>query len=114
MRRPRLGTVLLTLWAALLTVFVCAYVAWLQPTRLAGTVSSILESTLKVRCDMGTLSLSLLPMPTVTIDKLALRRGAVEHLELSVFFLPGFRPAPENSPPDAPAPPSPAYRRTRR
>ncbi|WP_446423847.1 hypothetical protein [Mailhella sp.] len=81
MRRPRLGTVLLTLWAAMLTVFVCAYVVWLQPARLAGTISTILESTFKVRCDMGTLSLSLLPMPTVTIDDLALRRGSIEHLE---------------------------------
>lgn len=81
MRRPRLGTILLTLWAATLTVFVYAYVTWLQPTRLAGTVSSILESTLKVHCDMGTLSLSLLPMPTVTIDDLAIRRGSIDHLE---------------------------------
>ena len=58
MRKARLGTVLLALWGILLTVFVYAYLAWLQPSRLGGTVSYALESTLGVRCDIGRVSLS--------------------------------------------------------
>lgn len=83
MRKARLGTVLLALWGILLTVFVYAYVAWLQPSRLGGTVSYVLESTLGVQCDMGRVSLSLAPMPEVTIDDLSLRRGTLDHLEFS-------------------------------
>ena len=47
MRKARLGTVLLALWGILLTVFVYAYVAWLQPSRLGGTVSYVLESLVR-------------------------------------------------------------------
>ncbi|MBR5882685.1 MAG: hypothetical protein IKY97_04295 [Mailhella sp.] len=83
MRKARLGTVLLALWGILLTVFVYAYLAWLQPSRLGGTVSYALESTLGVRCDIGRVSLSLLPMPEVTIEDLSLHRGTLDHLEFS-------------------------------
>lgn len=83
MRKARLGTVLLALWGTLLTVFVYAYLAWLQPSRLGGTVSYVLESTLGVRCDIGRVSLSLLPMPEVTIEDLDLHRGTLDHLEFS-------------------------------
>ncbi len=81
MRKPRLGTVLLTLWGLLLTAFVCAYLAWLQPSRLSGTVSYVLESSLGMHCDMGRISLKLFPLPTVTIDDLSIRRGSVDHME---------------------------------
>ncbi|WP_458399977.1 hypothetical protein [Mailhella sp.] len=83
MRKSRLGTVLLSLWAILLTAFVYAYIAWLQPSRLGGTVSYILESTLGVQCSMGRVSLSFMPMPKVTIDELDLHRGSIDHLEFN-------------------------------
>ena len=83
MRKARLGTVLLALWGILLTVFVYAYIAWLQPSRLGCTVSYVLESTLGVRSDIGRVSLSFFPMPEVTIEDLSLRRGTLDHLEFS-------------------------------
>ncbi|MBQ9104651.1 MAG: hypothetical protein IJY48_00730, partial [Mailhella sp.] len=81
MRKPRLGTVLLTLWGVALTAFVYAYLAWLQPSRLSGTVSYMLENTLGVHCDMGRISLELFPLPTVTVDDLSIDRGSVDHIE---------------------------------
>lgn len=81
MRRPRLGTVLLTLWGILLTAAVYTYIAWLQPSRLGSTVSSLLESSMSVQCDMSKVSLSLFPLPSLTVEDLSLRRGSVDHLE---------------------------------
>lgn len=83
MRKIRLGTYLLALWGILLTAFVCAYLAWLQPSRLGATVSGILETTLGVHCDIGRVSLSLFPLPEVTIEDLGIHRGSVEHVEFS-------------------------------
>ncbi|HJD96602.1 hypothetical protein, partial [Mailhella massiliensis] len=65
MRKPRLGTVLLVLWGIFLTSMVYGYLAWLQPSRLASTVSRILESKLNVQCEIGEVSLSLFPLPTL-------------------------------------------------
>ncbi len=81
MLKARLGTVLLALWGIMLTAFVYAYVAWLQPSRLGSTVSCVLESTLGVQCDIGRVSLSFLPLPEVAISDLSLRRGSLDHLE---------------------------------
>jgi len=84
MSKPRLGTVLLTLWGILLTVAVYTYLAWLQPSRLGSTVSRVLESSLEVQCDIGAVSLSLFPLPSLTVDELRLRRNSVDHLEFHV------------------------------
>ena len=84
MRKPRPGTVLLLLWGLFLTAGVYGYLAWLQPSRLASTVSRVLESKLDVQCRIGEVSLSLLPLPTVHASDLALLRGSVDDLELHV------------------------------
>ena len=81
MRKVRLGTLLLALWGILLSAFVYTYLAWLQPSRLGATVSYVLESTLGVYCDIGRVSLSLLPMPEITINDLSIERGSVDHVE---------------------------------
>ena len=83
MRKLRLGTILLTLWGILLSAFVFAYLAWLQPSRLGTTVSHVLESTLGVQCNIGRVSLSFLPLPEVAIDDLSIHRGSVEHVEFT-------------------------------
>lgn len=84
MRKPRLGTVLLTLWGIFLTAAVYSYLAWLQPSRLASTVSQVLESKLDVQCLIGEVSLSFLPLPTVHASDLSLLRGSVDDMELHV------------------------------
>ena len=84
MRKPRPGTVLLLLWGLFLTAGVYGYLAWLQPSRLASTVSRVLESKFDVQCRIGEVSLSLLPLPTVHASDLALLRGSVDDLELHV------------------------------
>ena len=84
MRKPRLGTILLTLWGILLTVAVYTYLAWLQPSRLGSTISRVLESSLEVQCDIGAVSLSLFPLPSLTVDELSLGRSSVDHLEFHV------------------------------
>lgn len=84
MRKPRLGTVLLLLWGIFLSLSVYAYLAWLQPSRLAATVSSVLESRLDVQCRIGEVSLSLLPLPTLHVRDLSLLRGSVKSTELHV------------------------------
>ena len=84
MRKPRLGTILLLLWGMFLTVAVYGYLAWLQPSRLASTVSQLLESKLSVQCRIGEVSLSVFPVPTIHASDLALLRGSVDDLELHV------------------------------
>jgi len=83
MRKVRLGTILLTVWGILLSAFVFTYLTWLQPSRLGTTVSSVLESTLGVHCDIGRVSLSFSPLPEVTISDLSIHRGSVEHVEFT-------------------------------
>lgn len=83
MRKARPGTIMLALWGIMLTAFVYCYVAWLQPSRLGTTVSYVIESTLGVQCNMGRVSLSLFPMPQVSIGDLSLRRGSLDHLEFN-------------------------------
>ncbi len=84
MRKPRLGTVLLLLWGLFLTAAVYGYLEWLQPSRLASTVSRVLESKLNVQSRIGEVSFSLLPLPTIHATDLALLRGSVDDLELHV------------------------------
>ncbi len=84
MRKPRLGTILLLLWGMFLTAAVYGYLAWLQPSRLAFTVSQLLESKLSVQCRIGEVSLSFFPLPTIHASDLALLRGSVDDLELHV------------------------------
>ncbi len=84
MRKPRLGTVLLLLWGLFLTLAVYGYLAWLQPSRLASTVSQLLESKLSVQCRIGEVSLSVFPVPTIHASDLALLRGSVNSMELHV------------------------------
>lgn len=84
MRKARLGTILLMLWGLILTASVYTYLQWLQPSRLATTVSSLLEDTFDVKCRFGHVSLSFFPIPTVSVDDLALRRGSIDHMELHV------------------------------
>ncbi len=84
MRKPRLGTILLLLWGIFLTLAVYGYLAWLQPSRLASTVSQLLESKLSVQCRIGEVSLSVFPVPTIHASDLALLRGSVDDLELHV------------------------------
>ena len=84
MRKPRPGTILLLLWGVFLSLAVYGYLAWLQPSRLASTVSQMLESRLDVQCRIGEVSLSFLPVPTIHASDLALLRGSVDDLELHV------------------------------
>ena len=84
MRKPRLGTILLLLWGVFLTLAVYGYLAWLQPSRLASTVSRLLESRLSVQCSIGEVSLSFFPVPTIHASDLALLRGSVDDMELHV------------------------------
>ena len=81
MRKPRLGTILLTLWGLTLSAFVYAYLAWLQPSRLGDTVSYILDSSFGVHCDIGRVTLSLFPMPEVAIDDIRMHQGSVDSVE---------------------------------
>lgn len=84
MRKPRPGTILLLLWGVFLSLAVYGYLAWLQPSRLAATVSHLLESKLDVQCRIGEVSLSFLPVPTIHASNLALLRGSVDNMELHV------------------------------
>lgn len=84
MRKPRLGTILLLLWGLFLTLAVYGYLTWLQPSRLASTVSQILESRLSVQCRIGEVSFSVLPVPTIHASDLSLLRGSVDTMELHV------------------------------
>lgn len=84
MRKPRPGTILLLLWGVFLSLAVYGYLAWLQPSRLASTVSQLLESKLDVQCRIGEVSLSILPVPTIHASDLALLRGSVDNMELHV------------------------------
>ncbi len=101
MRKPRLGTVLLILWGIFLSSMVYGYLAWLQPSRLASTVSQILESKLNVQCNIGEISLSLFPLPTLHVNDLSLQRGSVDsmeahirraHIQISYFSLLRLKP----------------------
>ncbi|WP_298068003.1 AsmA-like C-terminal region-containing protein [uncultured Mailhella sp.] len=84
MRKPRPGTILLALWGIFLTISAYAYLTWLQPARLGGTVSRGLCSALDVQCSIGEISLSFFPRPALDFHDLSLSRGSMDNIELYV------------------------------
>ena len=82
--RIRLGTALVALWALSLLLACAAYLAWLQPSRIAGTLETLLETNVAVPCDVGSFSIDLFPRPTLHAENLSLRKGSLEHVSMTV------------------------------
>ncbi len=84
MLRMRMGTALVVLWGLSLLLASAAYLAWLQPSRIAGTLETLLETNLSVPCDAESFSIDLLPRPTLYADNLSLRTGNTDHVSLTI------------------------------
>ncbi len=74
----------MALWALSLLLACAAYLAWLQPSRIAGTLETLLETNIAVPCDAGSFSVGLLPLPTLHAEDLTLREGSLENVSMTV------------------------------
>lgn len=82
MRKPHLGTVLLTLWGLVLVVALATYLQYLQPARLGRTVADLLEQHTVLSYHMDAAELQFFPKPAVRL--LGLKVSLPEQPNLSL------------------------------